>query len=136
MAKHKTAQGKMIDMDALRAKNEHVRAVGNMRVNARGDIIDAYGKVINDSTKRVNEHYMRAALAAKQESLIPNRSTQSVPPPPATPQISNAKMEVAKPDVAERDEFTRDELDFDQEDLDFVRDDVKPTKSKSSKKID
>lgn len=134
MTKRRTAQGKMIDMDALRAKNEHVRAVGNMHVNARGDIIDAHGKVINDSTKRVNEHYMKAALATKQQSLIPNRSTQSAPLPPATPQVTNAKMEVAKPDVAKRDEFTRDELDFDQEDLDFVRDDVKPAKSKSSKK--
>jgi hypothetical protein len=132
VTKRRTAQGKMIDMDALRAKNEHVRAVGNMRVNARGDIIDAYGKVINDSTKRVNEHYMKAAIATKQQNLIPNRQPQKTA---STNPIQTTKMEAIKPDVVQEiNEFTRDELDFDQEDLDFVRDDKKSIKSKSSKK--
>ena len=46
MAQHRSAQGKIIDMAALAAKNERVRAVGNMPVNARGDTIGANGKVI------------------------------------------------------------------------------------------
>jgi hypothetical protein len=55
--KHVTALGVPIDMAALRAKNEKVRAVGNMNVNARGDVIDSNNRVINDNTKRVNTMY-------------------------------------------------------------------------------
>ncbi len=43
MSKYRTAMGKTVDMAALTAKNEKVRAVGNMSVNARGDTIDARG---------------------------------------------------------------------------------------------
>ena len=34
---YKSMQGKSIDMDLLRQKNELTPAVGNARVNARGD---------------------------------------------------------------------------------------------------
>ena len=39
-------QGKPIDFDALRAKNEKTIAVGNAGVNARGDQIGAGGKIV------------------------------------------------------------------------------------------
>jgi len=35
MAKFRTAMGKVVDMSALASRNEKVRAVGNMKVNAR-----------------------------------------------------------------------------------------------------
>ena len=44
--KVKTALGKNLDMGSLILKNEKVRAVGNMNVNARGDTIDGHNKVI------------------------------------------------------------------------------------------
>lgn len=56
---HKTALGKSFDMAAFRTKNEKVRAVGNMNVNSRGDTIDSNNNVIQDNTKRVNQHYAR-----------------------------------------------------------------------------
>ena len=62
---HRTANGKAIDMQALRTKNEHVRAVGNMNVNARGDVIDSNNQVINDNNRRMNAMY--------------NKTTQRVP---------------------------------------------------------
>jgi len=37
---YRTAQGRVVDLGAMIAQNETVRAVGNMNVNARGDIID------------------------------------------------------------------------------------------------
>ena len=43
---YKTARGKNIDMGALILQNENVRAVGNMKVNARGDLLDDKGQVI------------------------------------------------------------------------------------------
>lgn len=59
MAKYRTAQGKIVDMSQLAAKNEKVRAVGNMSVNARGDTIDGTGRVIVPATKKVGEKYQR-----------------------------------------------------------------------------
>ena len=37
MVQRRTNQGQMIDMDALALKNEKEIALGNMKVNARGD---------------------------------------------------------------------------------------------------
>jgi len=56
---YRTAQGKTIDMGALRLQNEKVRAVGNMKVNARGDVIDDHGGVVNSKTAQVNRQYNR-----------------------------------------------------------------------------
>lgn len=56
---YRTAQGKTIDMGALRLKNEKVRAVGNMKVNARGDVIDDKGEVIQSKPNQVNRQYNR-----------------------------------------------------------------------------
>lgn len=68
MAIYKSAQGKRVDMAALMAKNEQTRAVGvqpagegkkttGMRVNARGDTIDAKGNVIKSMTQKRAEGY-------------------------------------------------------------------------------
>ena len=57
MKNYRTAMGKVVDMAALAARNEHTRAVGNMRVNARGDTIDANGRIIRSVTEKVNEAY-------------------------------------------------------------------------------
>jgi len=59
MSKYRTAQGKLVDMSALQAKNERTRAVGNMKVNARGDTIDSTGKVIVPVTTKVNSIYSK-----------------------------------------------------------------------------
>jgi hypothetical protein len=59
MPLHRSAQGKMIDMSTLAARNERTRAVGNMNVNARGDIIDSNNTVIKDNTKRVKTSYQK-----------------------------------------------------------------------------
>ena len=54
---HRTAQGKPLDMEALRLKNEMVPALGNMRVNARGDQLGPGGKVIKTREMAMDEYY-------------------------------------------------------------------------------
>jgi len=56
---HRSALGKTIDMSVLVAQNEKVRAVGNMNVNARGDVIDSHGRVVQENTQRVNSLYKK-----------------------------------------------------------------------------
>lgn len=54
---HRSANGKAVDMGSLRLRNEHVRAVGNMQVNARGDLVDENNQVISSKTDQVNQTY-------------------------------------------------------------------------------
>lgn len=62
MKVYKSALGKQVDMGALAAKNEKVRAVGNMKVNARGDTIDATGKVIVPVNQKVTNSYAKTVV--------------------------------------------------------------------------
>jgi hypothetical protein len=43
---YRTMQGRMVDIEKLRSANESVQAVGNMKVNARGDVLGANGQVV------------------------------------------------------------------------------------------
>jgi hypothetical protein len=56
---YRTAQGKIVDLGALQIKNEHVRAVGNMPVNARGDLIDSKNRPIDTRNDQVARQYTK-----------------------------------------------------------------------------
>ena len=56
---YKTAQGRTVDIGAIMTQNERTRAVGNMKVNARGDVVDDRGGVVNSKTAQVNRQYNR-----------------------------------------------------------------------------
>lgn len=58
--------GKTVDMGSLRLQNESVRAVGNMKVNARGDIVDDMNRVISKKTDQVNQQYQKQVTNPKQ----------------------------------------------------------------------
>ena len=47
---YRSMQGKTVDMDLLRQKNELTPAVGNAKVNARGDELDPVVKSKNKRT--------------------------------------------------------------------------------------
>jgi hypothetical protein len=54
---YRTAQGKLVDLGALLLQNENTRAVGNMPVNARGDIVDSQNKPIDSKSRQVSRQY-------------------------------------------------------------------------------
>ena len=81
MAVYRSAHGRQVDMTSLAAKNERVRAVGNMNVNARGDVIDSNNKVISDTTKRVKNNYGKTVIT-------------NSPKPTPTPQINTHVREL------------------------------------------
>jgi lipoate-protein ligase A len=105
MAIHRTALGKALDMSALASRNERVRAVGNMKVNARGDSIDGQGKVLVPVTKKVGDKYQRSVT--NRAANVTNR-TQSPVEVDAAPE--------------EKFELTAEELEFEdttEEDLEI-----------------
>ena len=59
MTVYKSALGKKVDMTALMAKNEKVRAVSNAKLNANGDVIDSRGNIVKTANNRVNENYAK-----------------------------------------------------------------------------
>jgi hypothetical protein len=50
-------QGKDVDMDKLMRQNELMPAVGNVRVNARGDELGAGGKIVRKREDVIAEYY-------------------------------------------------------------------------------
>jgi len=56
---YRTAQGKTVDLGKLMLQNEQVRAVGNMGVNARGDLLDDKNQVVVSKGQQVKRQYDR-----------------------------------------------------------------------------
>jgi hypothetical protein len=104
MPKYRTALGRTIDMSVLAAKNEKVRAVGNMKVNARGDTIDSHGKIITPVTQKVGENYA---------NTVKNKSAQvKKPPQPAQPRVTRP---VVKEELTEHERELEESFDDDLE---------------------
>jgi hypothetical protein len=62
---HRSMRGKNVDMDLLRKRNELTPAVGNARVNARGDELGPGGQIIKKREDVVAEHYATAGTATE-----------------------------------------------------------------------
>ena len=60
---YKSARGKSVDMGALRLKNEKERAVGNMKVNARGDAVDDKNIPVQSRPQQVHKQYQQQVQA-------------------------------------------------------------------------
>ena len=110
MSKYRTAMGKTVDMAALAARNEKTRAVGNMKVNARGDTIDAQGRIIKPVTTKVNEQY--ANTVGNRSSHIVRRPVQQARPiPPVVPApVIEEAIELTEAEKELEAEFEGDEL--------------------------
>ena len=73
---HVSMQGKAIDMDLLRQKNELTPAVGNVRVNARGDELGPGGKIIRKREEVMADYYRDHPDAVPDD--IPGRGVNVV----------------------------------------------------------
>jgi len=68
---YRSSQGKSIDLGSLLLQNENVRAVGNMGVNARGDVINNRGKSIDS---RVNQKKRQYNKQIGPQDVVPSES--------------------------------------------------------------
>jgi hypothetical protein len=75
---YRSALGKPVDMGALLIKNEAVRAVGNMSVNARGDKINKTNETTVSRTNQVNNNYRKQIRnQIIDEPVIPSTQTSN-----------------------------------------------------------
>ena len=83
---YRTAQGRLVDLGALEVQNEHIRAVGNMNVNARGDKLDADGNVISKAPKNEMPNTTNKTKNAKlNQTLVAKLFIASAPKINVTP---------------------------------------------------
>jgi len=58
---YRSMQGKTIDMDLLRQRNELTPAVGNAKVNARGDELGPGGKITRKKEEVLKDYYQNSS---------------------------------------------------------------------------
>ena len=96
---HRSMRGKQVDMDLLRKRNELTPAVGNARVNARGDELGPGGKIIKKREDVVAEHYATAGTAseatgrATTAGLVPDDAPVASPAAAAKKTTTRTKKE-------------------------------------------
>jgi hypothetical protein len=71
---YKSMQGKQIDMDMLRKRNELTPAVGNARINARGDELGPGGQIIRKKEDVLKDYYENSKGVADESPV--RRSTK------------------------------------------------------------
>lgn len=84
---YKMANGREVDFQKLMLKNENVRAVGNMNVNARGDVISPENKKVATRSEQVNKQYRKqignVVVDAPANSQVVSTPVAPVPQVPA-----------------------------------------------------
>jgi len=70
---YRTMQGKEVDLNRLMNQNELTMAVGNVKVNARGDELGAGGKIV-----RKREELLRETDVPNQINIRPKKEVEVV----------------------------------------------------------
>jgi hypothetical protein len=111
---YKSAQGKSVDLGTIMLQNEHVRAVGNMHVNARGDRLDSNNQVLETKPRQIQRQNARttnvsdtqvhtSSIKARRQGMSEPNTEIAVAPvtashpeartqPPAQDEIANGKI--------------------------------------------
>jgi len=108
---YRSAMGKSVDMGAMIQKNEKTRAVGNVKnLNARGDTIDAFGRVVKPVTDKVNNAYTKTV--GNRSAQVTKKSQQKLQPDAPKP----AKIDAAEllPEELELEESFEDDLEIEK----------------------
>lgn len=80
---YRTANGKVVDIGALQLQNENVRAVGNMSVNARGDLLDSNNQPISRRNQQVARQYRKQTTNVSHDEVVTSRRNVEADPVPA-----------------------------------------------------
>ena len=94
---YRTMQGRMVDIDKLRSQNETIPAVGNMGVNARGDILGPGGKIVKPKDSVMKEYYETPRGAAQDTPV--KKAPVTRPAPVSQPQVQ--QVQIMNPTVQE-----------------------------------
>jgi len=93
---YKSMMGKVVDMELLSKANELTPAIGNARVNARGDELGPGGKIIRRREDIVSEYYDRFPGAVRDEQF--KKAPLPAQPTAEKPRESSRRTLVKKED--------------------------------------
>ena len=110
----RSLRGKNVDMDLLRKRNELTPAVGNARVNARGDELGPNGTILRKREEIVAEHYSTAGTAMHSEVPAQVVAEQAVEPEVKVKTTKKVKVKSdpvveAAPDLSAEEQEMMDE---------------------------
>lgn len=77
---YRTANGKSIDLDMLIQRNELTPAVGNARVNARGDELGQGGKIVRKREEVLKDYYDNSPTVPHESTKPKQAATVAVSP--------------------------------------------------------
>jgi hypothetical protein len=110
---YRTAQGRTVDLGALQLKNENVRAVGNMNVNARGDLVDSHNRPIDTRKQQVARQYRRQTSNVQDDvvhSSVGEKAKPNVVPAPVKQEVpADPVAEVIAQESASQEQTTTDQ---------------------------
>ena len=106
---HRSMRGKLVDMDLLRKRNELTPAIGNARVNARGDELGPGGQIIRKADERVREHYQAAGNARSATGRAKPQADQVIDTPDESVTITEELTDAEAEMIQEDDEWVEDE---------------------------
>lgn len=103
---HRSMRGKTVDMDMLRQRNELTPAVGNVRVNARGDELGPGGEIIRKREQVLQDYYEQSAKMGDESAFQK-----------AQPQTTETLEEIA---VSRAEQLAQDDW-IEDEDGNFIK---------------
>lgn len=110
---YRTALGKSIDMDMLRKKNELTPAVGNVRVNARGDELGPGGQIIRKHEDVVRDYYKENPVnVVNEEPSQPVKTVVEEEAPTMNKTTSSKEVSRAQQAAAEEEWVEDDDGNF------------------------
>ena len=107
---HRSMRGKNVDMDLLRKRNELTPAVGNARVNARGDELGPGGQIIKKREDVVAEHYATANIE-NQRQPVEDTVAYEEPVPVVEKTATRTTKKSAKPAEVAAEEAALDDAE-------------------------
>lgn len=108
---YRSAQGRVVDIEKLRLANEETIAVGNMRVNARGDQLGPGGKIVKTRNQIMKEYY-----SLNTPTSVPSRPAREEVPIQADPApISAPVVEAVQDSALDREMAEWDAVDTEEE---------------------
>ena len=107
---YRTMQGRMVDIEKIRAANEDTRAIGNMNVNAKGDVLGPGGSIAQTKQEVMAKYYeqpkgmvadeplsSRTVAAPKKATPEPQKPVQKMTPVESKPVVKAPPQKVVTP---------------------------------------
>ena len=108
MVQRRTNKGVVIDMEALLAQNSDEPAMGNMKVNAKGDVIGKNGEIIQTAEDRARAYYTDNPKSSTAKSTLKGAQPDQ---PAQTESEMEPEVKTAEAEKTEANQSVIDQVD-------------------------